>query len=124
MRHGHECLAHQIRRTDGLERSETVFTGQHDDQGFLNEMMERQLRKPLFSSKEGRINGSLDKGIRKRRRVLTRYRYVDVRQFIAQDSKNFRHPRQFVVGQKAYDEAWLRWMSDPAGNVGGRFNLR
>lgn len=29
-----------------------------------------------------------------------------------QDSKDFRHPRQFVVGQEAHDEAWLRWMSD------------
>src|SRR6266478_6548112 len=64
------------------------------------------------------------KGIRECWRVLTRNRHVDVRQFFAQDSEGFGHPGQFVVGQEAHDEAWFRWMSDPACSVGCRFHLR
>src|SRR6267143_4669608 len=55
VRHGHECLAHQIPRTDGLERSETVVTRQDHHQRLLDERTERQLRHALFTSKKSCI---------------------------------------------------------------------
>jgi len=101
-----------------------VVTRQHHHQGFLDEETERQLRHPLFPSKESGIHGSLYKGIRELWRVLTRDHHVDVRQCIPQDLKRFWHPRRFVVRQKAHNEARLGRVSDPARSIGCRFHLR
>src|SRR5229473_2159612 len=70
VRHGHECLTHQILGTDGFKRSETVVTRQDHDQGLLDEKAERQVWRPLFPAKKGRIDFSLRKPIRKQWRVL------------------------------------------------------
>jgi len=101
-----------------------VVAGQKRQQRFVDEMTERQLREPFFPSKERRVNGSFHKGIRERWRVLTRYHYLDVRQFIAQDSEGFWHPRQFVVRKETHDEPRLCWMSDPARGICCRVHLR
>src|ERR1700745_3402790 len=101
-----------------------VVAGQEHKQGLLDEKTERQLWEPLFPSKKSCINGPFQKGIRECWRVLTRNRHVDVRQFFAQNSEGFGHPGQFVVGQEAHDEAWLRWMSDPACSGARRSHLR
>src|SRR6202171_4511175 len=124
VRHGHECLAYQIPRTDGFERSETVVARQDHHQWLFDEKAERQVWHPSFPSKKSCIDCSLHKCTREQRRVLTRYHHVDVRQFVVQDLQGFGHPRQFVSGQKAHDEAWFGWMSDPACSFGCRFYLR
>jgi hypothetical protein len=46
------------------------------------------------------------------------------KQFVAQDLQGFGHPRQFVSGQKAHDEAWFGGISDPACSSGCRFGVR
>src|SRR5713226_5697331 len=55
---------------------------------------------------------------------LTRYHHVDVREFVVQDPQGFGHPGQFVPGQKAQREAWLGGMSDQAGSLACRLDLR
>ena len=43
---------------------------------------------------------------------VTRYRHVDVGQFVAQDPQGFRHPHQFVSGQKALAlQGEILWLS-------------
>src|SRR6266446_4339728 len=98
VRRGHECLPYQLPRTDGFERSEMVVTRQDHYQGLLDEKTECQVWQPSFPSKKSRIDGSLRKGIREARRVLTRNHLVDVREFVVQDPQGFGHPAQFVSG--------------------------
>ena len=118
VRHGHECLAHQILRTDGFEGCETVVTRQNHHQGLLDEKTVRQLWHTSFPPKKRGIDFSFRKAVREQWRVLTRYHHVDIRQFVAQDPQGFGHPLQFVSGQKSYGEAWLAGMSDPASSFG------
>src|SRR4029077_4216728 len=120
----HERLAHEILRTNGFKRSETMVARQDHHQGLLDEKAERQVWRALFSSKKSGIDVSFGKSVRKQRRVLTRYHHVDVRQLAAQNPQGFGHPRQFVSGQKAHREAWLRGMRNPACSFGCRFDLR
>src|SRR5271156_3293634 len=100
VRNNHECLACEIPRTDGLERSETVVARQDHHEGLLHQEAERQSWHPLFPPKKSCIDFSLRQAVREARRVLTRYHHVDVRQLIAQDPQSFRHPGPFVSGEK------------------------
>src|ERR1700737_4416093 len=104
--------------------TETWVSRQDPPHGLLGERTERQLWHAFFPPKKSCIDVSLQNGIGELRRVLTRYHHVDVRQVVAQDPQGFRHPRQFVSGQKAHREAWLGRMSDPASSFDCRFNLR
>src|SRR5882724_11778682 len=101
-----------------------VVTRQDHHQGLLDEKTERQVWQPSFPSKKSCIDGSLYKGTRELRRVLTRNHHVDVREFVVQNLQGLGHPRQFVSGQKTHREAWLGRVSDPACSFGCRFNLR
>src|SRR5258708_30841255 len=83
LRHGHECLAHQILRADGLKRSETVVTRHDHYQGLLDERTERQVWRLFFLSKKGRIDFSFRKAVRKQRALLTRDHHIDVSQFVS-----------------------------------------
>ena len=52
VRHVHECLAHQIPRTDGFECGEAVVVRQDHHQGLFNEKMELQVWHPSFTAAE------------------------------------------------------------------------
>src|SRR4029077_16435853 len=85
VRHNHKCLAHQIPRTDGFERSEMVVIRQDHHQRLLDEKTERQPWETSFPSKKSCVDFSFRKAVRKQRGVLTQYHHVDVRQFGGQD---------------------------------------
>src|ERR1700682_3564339 len=101
-----------------------VAARQDHHQGLLDEKTERQVWQPSFPSKKSCIDGSLHKGTRELRRVLTRYHYVDVGQFVPQDLQGFGHPGQFVSGQKSHREAGLGGMNGPPRSFGRRVNLQ
>src|SRR5260370_9729578 len=84
VRHGYECLAHQIPRTDGLERSETVVTRQDHNQGLLDEKTKRQLWHSSFPPKKVRIDFSFPQAVRNQRPIVTRYHPLDVRHLAPQ----------------------------------------
>src|SRR5882762_10093403 len=100
-----------------------VVARQDHHQGLLDQKTERQIGNSFFPSKKTSIDGSLHKGTRELRRVLTRNHHVDVREFVVQDLQGFGHPRQFVSGQKAHREAWLGGTSDPARSFSCCFYL-
>src|SRR5213594_1841048 len=66
--------------------------GKITTKGLLDEKTERQVWRPSFPSKKSCIDGSIHKGIREQRRVLTRNHHVDVREFVMQDLQGFGHP--------------------------------
>src|SRR5260370_195164 len=71
VRHNHECLAHQILRTDGFEGCETVVTGQNHHQGLLDKNTVRQLRHTSLPPKKRPIDFSLPYTLRTHREVCT-----------------------------------------------------
>src|SRR6202045_4573468 len=78
IRRDHECLAHKIPWTDGLERSETVVTRQDHHQGLLDKSAEREVWHRSFLSKKSSIDFPFRKALRKQRGVLTRYHHVNI----------------------------------------------
>jgi len=92
VRNNHEFLSHQVLRTDGFQRGETVITRQDHYQRLLDENTVRQLWHAFFPSEEGHIDFSFRQAVRKQRGVLTRYHHVDIWQLVPQNPQGFGHP--------------------------------
>jgi hypothetical protein len=113
VRHGHECLAYEIPRTDCFERSETVVTGQDYHQGLFDEKTERQVWHPSFPSKKSCIDCSLQKCIREQRRVLTRNHFhFHACEASMPAEQSMLQTRYYWLPQQSNEVIGMRWASD------------
>src|SRR2546425_3457736 len=123
VRHGNECLAHDVMWIDRLVRSEAVIAWQHHDERFRSDEFEYQIGRPYFSSEERHVELAPDQSIREVGRILARDGDLDTGEFVPKKPDRFREPVDLLSGQEAQRERRLGGLRGAPCRFASRIDL-